>query len=210
MRAAGARPLATGGWTAVSTHRSCCPRGGETVGLPPILIAEHNSDMQQQQPTLRLHQHRKMCCRPHGRHQRGGWREDVDVQCCGSGAAAVCAGICSVPLPQESMPPQELHATQPTSCVAHPGALPPQVHPQHHRCLSACHSEARVSATVTCVCPHRPQAQLSIHATHQIVPFPSPLLFPVARGLFEGVYTHGTLSHMSGVAAWLSAVGCVW
>ena len=151
--------------------------------------------------SLRLHQHRKSCCRPHERHQRGGWRGAVDVQCCGSGAAAVCAGICSVPLPQ---------ATPPTSCVAHPGVLPPQVHPQHHRYLSACHSAARVSATVTCVCPHRPQAQLSIHATHQIVPFPSRLLFPVARGLFEGVCTHGTLSHMSGVAAWLSAVGCVW
>jgi len=203
MRAAGARPLATGGWTAVSTHRSCCPRGGETVGLPPILIAEHNSDMQQQQPTPCACTSTEKCAAA----RTGAISVEVGVRMLTSNAAGRAQLLCVLGSVQFLCQPQ---ATQPTSCVAHPGVLPPQVHPQHHRYLSACHSAARVSATVTCVCPHRPQAQLSIHATHQIVPFPSPLLFPVARGLFEGVCTHGTLSHMSGVAAWLSAVGCVW
>ena len=65
-----------------------------------------------------------------------------------------------------------------------------------------CHGDLRVS-------PPTASAAVDPRATHQI---PSPLLFPVAvaRGLFEGVCTRGTLSCMSGVAAWSSAVGCVW
>ena len=63
--------------------------------------------------------------------------------------------------------------------ASHPGVLPRQVHchinPQHHRYSSACRSAALASATVTCMCPHRPQAQLSIHAPHtKSCPSPHP------------------------------------
>ena len=69
--------------------------------------------------------------------------------------------------------------------------------------LGECNSDLRVS-------PPTASAAVDPRATHQIVPFPSPLLLPVARGLFEGVCTRGTHSYMSGMAAWLSVVGCVW
>ena len=200
MRAAGARPLATGGWTAVSTHRSCCPRGGETVGLPPMKhLTTVTLTLTATTHSLRLHQHRKMCCRPHERHQHGGWRGDVDVQCCRSGACCVCWDLFSSSTPSHSTnllrrPPRRIATTgtppAPPIYICLPQCIPGE-----------CHSDLRVSP---------PTASAVVDPRHQIVPFPSRLLFPVARGLFEGVCTHGTLSHMSGVAAWLSAVGCVW
>ena len=149
--------------------------------------------------SLRLHQHRKMCCRPHERHQHGGWRGDVDVQCCRSGACCVCWDLFSSSTPSHSTnllrrPPRRIATTgtppAPPIYICLPQCIPGE-----------CHSDLRVSP---------PTASAVVDPRHQIVPFPSRLLFPVARGLFEGVCTHGTLSHMSGVAAWLSAVGCVW